>query len=187
MSLIELKNVSKYYNNRCLYKNVNLNINMGDKVAIVGENGVGKTTLLNIMYGSIAVETGQVKVEKNNICFLNQLFDFPKNILVEEYVDQLFGEMLYLEKLICIKAEEISNCGMKNDVFQEYIELLDKFESKGGYSFLEEIKKFINIFDLKKMIGKKCMELSGGQRQYLRLALSLFSDKDIIFLDEPSS
>lgn len=187
MSLIELKNVSKYYNNRCLYKEVNLNINMGDKVVIVGENGVGKTTLLNIMYGSIDVETGQVKVEKSKICFLNQLFDFSQNTLVDEYINQLFGEVLYLEKMICIKAEEISNCDMKSNVFQEYIELSDKFESKGGYSFLEEIKKFINIFDLKKMMGKKCLELSGGQKQYLRLALSLFSDKDIIFLDEPSS
>lgn len=187
MSLIELKNVSKHYNNRCLYDNVNLNIYKGDKVVILGENGVGKTTLLSIMAGELDVDTGKVKIEKNEICFLGQLFDFSQTMLIDEYINQLFSEVLNLEKLLYKKSEELSNCDLNSKDMQEYIELLDEFESKGGYLFLEEIKKFINIFGLEEMKGKRCFELSGGQKQYFRLALSLFSNKNIIFLDEPCS
>lgn len=187
MSFIELKDVSKYYNKRCLYTNVNVNISMGDKVVVLGENGVGKTTLLNIMACETEVDSGNVKADQDNIFYLNQLFDFPQNIFVDEYIDRLFGEAMELEKKVRLKADELSKSGMDAAAMQEYAELYEKFESKGGYSFLEEMNRFIHIFGLHEMTGKRCRELSGGQKQYLRLALSLFSDKDIIFLDEPGS
>lgn len=183
-----MKGVSKSFGLRCLYQGVNISVKEHEKVALVGDNGVGKTTLLNILAGLAIADTGEIKIDYKEIVYLSQSYCPNNFITVEELINNLNKEINDVEKEMRKKERELSQ-GYKSDktVMKEYISLYNKFESMGGYDFLHNINKFIEIFGLDEQRQKKYDELSGGQKQYLRLALSLFSNKSIILLDEPCS
>lgn len=189
MNIVELKNVSKSFFSQNLYKHINLEINSGDKIAIVGNNGTGKSTLIKLVSGAETPDRGTVSKEEGAIisCF-DQFGRVDLDSRVQDLLNSPFEKVMSIQAELDIVSTEFTG-DMDNDekTMEKYSKLSDEFESLGGYSYIHIQSEFIDTFGLNDKLNKKFRELSGGERQYIRLAITLFSNSDLIILDEPLS
>jgi lipopolysaccharide export system ATP-binding protein len=162
-SIISFENVSLSYGNRLILDNINFRINEGEIFGMLGPNGVGKSTIFNLITGLIKPDSGKIKINNTNVV------DFPIYLRTKKfkvgYVPQyggFFSDLTLYQNLKAI-AEIVIND--KNIEETKINELITKFE-------LENLK---NI---------KAKFLSGGQKKKLVIALSLLSDPSVLLLDE---
>ena len=162
-SIISFENVSLSYGNRLILDNINFKINEGEIFGMLGPNGVGKSTIFNLITGLIKPDSGQIKINNTNVV------DFPIYLRTKKfkvgYVPQyggFFGDLTLYQNLKAIAEIVINN---KNNEENKINELINKFE-------LENLR---NI---------KAKFLSGGQKKKLVIALSLLSDPNVLLLDE---
>jgi len=162
-SIISFENVSLSYGNRLILDNINFKINEGEIFGMLGPNGVGKSTIFNLITGLIKPDSGQIKINNTNV------LDFPIYLRTKKfkvgYVPQyggFFSDLTLYQNLKAI-AEIVIN--EKNSEENKINELISKFE-------LENLR---NI---------KAKFLSGGQKKKLVIALSLLSDPSVLLLDE---
>ena len=162
-SIISFENVSLSYGNRLILDNINFKINEGEIFGMLGPNGVGKSTIFNLITGLIKPDSGQIKINNSNVV------DFPIYLRTKKfkvgYVPQYggyFSDLTLYQNLKAI-AEIVIN--EKNNEENKINELISKFE-------LENLR---NI---------KAKFLSGGQKKKLVIALSLLSDPSVLLLDE---
>tara|TARA_Y100000816_G_C25968393_1_gene505333 strand:- start:25 stop:801 length:777 start_codon:yes stop_codon:yes gene_type:complete len=161
--IISFENVSLSYGNRLILDNINFKINKGEIFGMLGPNGVGKSTIFNLITGLIKPDNGQIKINNTNV------LDFPIYLRTKKfkvgYVPQyggFFGDLTLYQNLKAI-AEIVIN--EKNNEENKINDLIGKFE-------LENLR---NI---------KAKFLSGGQKKKLVIALSLLSDPSVLLLDE---
>ena len=162
-SLIEFENVSLSYGNRLILDNINFKINESEIFGMLGPNGVGKSTIFNLITGLITPQTGKIKVNNEVIN------DYPIYLRTKKYkigyVPQyggFFEDLTLLDNLKAIAEIVIDNKSlMKNKI--DY--MITKFE-------LENVKDI------------KAKYLSGGQKKKLVIALALLGDPKVLLLDE---
>ncbi len=189
MEIIEFKNVSKFYLTQKLYDNVNFTINSKDKIAILGNNGVGKSTLLKLIMGEEFADDGEIVIDENTvISYFDQFGKIDLDKKVSELLDIPFEKVIKLQSELEEMAGKFSDENIDMDsLMEEYSKLNDEFESLGGYSYLHIQSEFSEIFGFSDKLERKFSELSGGERQYIRLAITLFNPSNLIILDEPLS
>ncbi len=183
MNLIEIKNLEMKYFDKVLYKNVNLEINKGDKIILVGENGKGKSTLIKLITDEEIQTNGQIIIsEELKISVLNQFSPIDEGLTVKEILNIPFKKVIELEKEII----ELSMKMMESDeIMEEYLARNEQFESLGGYDYIITQEKFIKAFDFQEIVDRPFSTLSGGEKQHMLLAVSLFDEGELIILDEP--
>lgn len=189
MTIVEFKNVSKSFFSQNLYKHVDLEVNSGDKIALVGNNGTGKSTLIKLLSGSENPDRGIVIREEEAVisCF-DQFGRVDLDSKVQDLLNSPFEKVMSVQaELDAVSAEFTGDMDNDEKVMEKYSKLSDEFESLGGYSYIHVQSEFIDTFELNDKLDKKFRELSGGERQYIRLAITLFSNSDLIILDEPLS
>lgn len=189
MSIIEFKNVSKFFLRQKLYDNVNFTIGKRDKIVLLGHNGVGKSTLLRIITEEETYDDGEVIFEEDvTYSYFDQFCKIPMDKTVEQLLDLPFEEVIKTQALLDSVSSKFSNPDEDMEILMNsYSELNDKFESLGGYDYIHQQEEFSDIFGFSDKLQKTFGQLSGGERQYIRLAIALFSPKDLIILDEPLS
>lgn len=188
MDIIQFNNVNKSYLDKVLLKNISFNINEKEKIGLVGLNGVGKSTLINIIKGKERIDSGSIFINNNkNIGYLDQehLFNNENNTVLEEirtvfsYEYSILDEINKLNSLIEIK---------KDDKLYEKLEsLTNKFLSFDGYNLDMKINKVIVGLQLEKLKSSIISNLSGGEKTRLNLAKLLLTNKDLLILDEPTN
>lgn len=161
MNIININNLSLGYNNIPVIQNLNVKINNGDFVCIVGSNGAGKSTLIKGILGLLKPISGSIElnnIKKNFIGYMPQ----------ETKVDSNFPASVYE----IVLSGTLNKIGLKPSYSKELKKIAD------------DNLKLLDIYSLKD----KCFnELSGGQRQRVLLARSLCSTSKILILDEPSN
>lgn len=186
--MIKVENIEKSFFERLLYKDVNIEINAGDKVAIIGENGSGKSTFLKIILGDEPIEQGNIIVdEQYKITYFDQFGFIDNQMSVQEVLDIAFSAVIEKSSQLSLLEAKMGETDDLEQVLEDYAVCMEEFDALGGYEYLNEQNKFIQIFELSDILATKYENLSGGERQYLRLALALFNDSDLIILDEPLS
>ncbi len=162
-SIIEFKNVSLSYGKRLILDNINFNINEGQIFGMLGPNGVGKSTIFNLITGLISLDSGQIRINGEDVT------NYPIYLRTKKfkvgYVPQyggFFNDLSLYDNLKAISEIVIEN---KNLRLEKINYLLSKFE-------LENVKNIKGKF------------LSGGQKKKLVIALSLLSDPKVLLLDE---
>ena len=162
-SIISFENVSLSYGNRLILDNINFKINEGEIFGMLGPNGVGKSTIFNLITGLIKPDSGQIKINNTNVV------DFPIYLRTKKfrvgYVPQYGGYFSDLTLYQNLKAVAEIVINEKNSEENKINELISKFE-------LENLR---NI---------KAKFLSGGQKKKLVIALSLLSNPSVLLLDE---
>lgn len=162
-SIIEFENVSLSYGNRLILDNISFKINEGEIFGMLGPNGVGKSTIFNLITGLIKPNNGNIKINNDNV--LNYPIYLRTKKFKVGYVPQYggyFGDLTLYQNLKAI-AEIVIND--KNN--EEY-----------------KINELINKFELENLRNIKAKFLSGGQKKKLVIALSLLSDPSVLLLDE---
>ncbi len=180
--LIQCTHAFKSFGTRSLFQGITLSVNQGEKFALIGENGCGKTTLLNILAGQQAFDDGKIQRAKDlTIGILPQeIVIIDPEISVRDYIlDSLLKELEY-------KMARLENHLDDPIYLAEWGELHEEYERKGGYQVfpVEEVLYHLKI-DL--ALDLPMSSLSCGQRMRATLAKILINNPDIILLDEPTN
>lgn len=177
-----------------ILKKIDFEINDSSKIAVVGRNGCGKTTLLKLIAGEhkiVKMDSDQnsfVAVSgKPIIGFLSQMtFEDDNRTLLEE-VRSAYKDILDLKTAVSNAQAKMSQTGAENDI-KEYTNLLDTFTNLGGFYFEKEYEAAIKKFGFSEAEKqRKLYEFSGGQRTKIAFLKLLLSKPDILLLDEPTN
>ena len=188
--ILTVNNISLSFGENTILNNISLLLNEGDKCALIGDNGTGKSTLLKIITGDYKQDSGDLFFKKDiSIGYVaqNQNFD-SQNTIYEELLDckkDLIAEEERIREmetnLSFIKEAEMDN------YMNKYHSLLEIFEKKGGYTYKSEINGVLNGLSFAENSDKKVNLLSGGERTRLMLGKILLQKPDLILLDEPTN
>ena len=176
-SSMELKNINFTYKNtdQPILTNVNLTINKGDKIGIIGQSGSGKSTLVDIIMGLLKPTAGKIILNNSNINFDKDKFKIRNNF---SHVPQnyfILNETIKENILFSVSKEIAANENNENNLMKAIS--------------CSELNEFINNFEsgVNTIIGDKGANISGGQRQRIALARAFYKEKNILVLDEATS
>ncbi len=183
---INFNNVTKSYGFDIVLDKINIDIKTGEKVALVGENGSGKSTFLKLITKEENVTDGIISIRNGSkIGYLKQeLLD--SNELVKDLLLNSFEELKEIEKELK-RLEKKMDEGTNEKLINRYCYLQEKYQEKGGYLIEEEIDKLISYFNIYDLKEKEFNSLSGGEKRILMFISLLLSKPDIILLDEPTN
>jgi ATP-binding cassette subfamily F protein 3 len=193
--LAQLRNVSLSFPDKKILEDVSLTIYPEDRISLVGENGVGKTSLLRMLKGRLAPDSGEVSFARGvRIGYLEQDFagmdKDPKRTCLEVALEP-FGPLIELEKRIEHLASELGEVregGRTSELLADLGEAQQRFEVSGGYEFRARTDAALTGLGLPEALwDHKVLELSAGQRVRLALARLLLEDHDLILFDEPTN
>ena len=193
MSLISFSNVSKYYGTEEILDHISFNINLKEKVALIGQNGTGKTTIFKLILKEIMPtllpkedKPGEISILGNtSIGYLNQNAITNINNTVYEELLLPFKETIKLEKEI--NSYDSSSLNDEESI-NKYNELIEKFEKLRGYTYLNEIKEMVSKFSFPlDILDRKVSSLSGGERMKIAFIKILLFNYDVLLLDEPTN
>ena len=191
--MIDLSNISLQFNGKYLFKDVNLKINSGDKISLVGANGTGKSSLLKIIYENISPESGSVNKQKRiSIGYLPQdnITHIGKT-LMEEAKSALSKITLLQEKeqeITKLLSENNLSDEIKMDLVHQLGEVHHRLEELDSYSADSRVEKILMGlgFELEDF-NRLTDEFSGGWQMRIALAKILISQNDLLLLDEPTN
>jgi len=192
--MLNISNLSIRLGGTDILKNVGFQLNPGDRVGLIGKNGVGKTTLLKAIVGEVDLNQGQVsKLKTHKIGFLRQDIDFENGISVLEETYKAFDEIKKLEKQLKQTEKELSS---RTDYeSQDYLELIEnynhfqeRFQLAGGHNYQGETEKVLKGLGFTEKDFHRLVEtFSGGWRMRIELAKILLQHNEILLLDEPTN
>lgn len=191
---LTITNGSITLNGNTILECVNLDINSGDKIAIVGRNGAGKTTLIKgIIDNSLFDEgIGEEKFSINkigtfDIGYLKQIDFEDETITLLDEVKKSFQELINMENKMN-KLVELMNTNNSDKLIKEYTDLQERFKLLGGYSYKKEYEIMLNKFGFTEADKeKKINEFSGGQKTKIAFIKLLLRKPDLLILDEPTN
>ncbi|WP_196760433.1 ABC transporter ATP-binding protein [Streptobacillus moniliformis] len=163
-SIIKIEHLFKNYGNKAVLKDINLEINQGEILSILGKNGVGKTTLLSIILKMIEASSGNIKFRNVDIRDINNKKYYSDINIVLENSQNIYYYMTGLENILY-------------------------FGSLYGYSkekILNNVNNWIDLFDLRDDINEKLSIYSRGMIQKLSIIIALINKPKLLLLDEPT-
>lgn len=195
MISIAMNNIKKSFGVDVILEDISFTINEGEKVALVGSNGTGKTTLFKIITKEIDYDSGDIFYAKDlSIGYLSQHVDIEnENTLIEEVLT-VFEEVMILEKEIRVLEHNIAKAGSLEDydnldkLMKQYAKKTDEFTKINGYAYNSEAKGIlIGLGFSQEDLNKKISMLSGGEKTRVMLGKLLLKKPDILLLDEPTN
>ena len=190
----KIVNGSVSYGADTILEEINFEIKEKDKIAIVGRNGCGKTTLLKAIIDNSMLEQGVgeakfgvYKQGSTVIGYLKQIQFEDSNILMVDEIRKVYSEIIALEEKISILEKKLQVDSNDKNI-KEYTNALERYKLLDGYTYKKEYETAIYKFgftkeDMKKTIG----EFSGGQKTKIALIKLILSKPDILLLDEPTN
>ncbi|MFQ6041537.1 MAG: ribosomal protection-like ABC-F family protein [Candidatus Poribacteria bacterium] len=203
LTLIELENISKSFGATEVLKNISWQIRDGDKIGLVGDNASGKSTLLKIMAGQLAPDSGIIRIAKESVVsYLRQEPIFEPNVTIRQIFNQFSESLIRLKQRMEIlesqMGEEVDETKLAK-IMDEYAQAQEDFQRRGGYTYETRKQAVLNELGLSQIdLDLPVASLSGGQKARAELACLLLrqhSDKetcassqtDVMLLDEPDN
>lgn len=176
-SILQIENLSKSFGDRIIFEGININLSEGDKVGIIAKNGIGKTTLMNIIMGRETYDSGKITFRNDiKVGYLEQLPVFnPEDTIIEA----------------CLSGDNIANYVVRQyeialEKGEDLTDLIVEMDSADAWDLEDRFKQFLTELKFSDF-SQKISTLSGGQIKRLAIA-KLFIDKpDLILLDEPTN
>jgi len=182
------------YGNNTILEEINFEINKNDKIAIIGRNGSGKTSLLKAIIDNDLLETGLgteelqvIKIGKPTIGYQSQHTFSNLDITLIDEILKNYQEIINLKNKIT-ELEQLLETNPTEKIIEQYTNSLDKYKLIGGYTYQKEYETALLKFGFTKEDKyKKLYEFSGGQRTKIAFIKLLLSKPDILLLDEPTN
>jgi ATP-binding cassette subfamily F protein uup len=179
MNYLSAENISRNLGERWLFKELTFGVLQGEKVALIGSNGCGKSSLLDIISGKVQPDGGVVSIRKDiRVGYLDQNPEFQASKTVLETIFYAENEITQ-----ALKNYEISIETGNDDLLSKSIETLDALNGWDYEAKVKQILGKLGVHDFEKLMG----ELSGGQQKRVSLAKLLIEEPDFIILDEPTN
>lgn len=196
MSILSFLNISKYYGSDLILDHISFDINKGDKIALIGSNGEGKTTILKLILKEEDVsnnynenKTSEISYLKNiKIGYLNQnLITSLDNTVMQECL-LCYKEVFEIEEKMQTVLNQMQENKNNDELLEKYNNLIEYYKEIAGYSYLSDIKNYLARFNFdNSYYDKKVSTLSGGERTKLAFAKLLMFKYDLLLLDEPTN
>ena len=188
MALIDLQNINKQYDIKVILKDVNFTLLQGQRIAVIGQNGHGKSTLFKIIMGQVLPDSGDIAIDKSiKIEMLDQSPKFEPNITVKEAIASQLKELQNAK----IEYDEISNRLINeyenSELIRRHSELGSYLDYHNAWDLDNKVDQVIDKLQLKEYEDKKVNLLSGGEQRRVSLAGLLLKKPDVLLLDEPTN
>jgi len=189
MIILSLANVTKTYPSMVVLDNVSLALRKGEKVGLIGPNGIGKTTLMEIINGLATYDSGSVDRLKNlKIAYLPQIPEIPPRLTLYEYLREGVGYLLNLEKEAAVYEAKIADGTASKSEIDRYGGILESLRHYGAYSVESQIERIAGGLGLpRQMFDMPLANLSGGQQNRAALSRLLIAEPELMLLDEPTN
>lgn len=159
-------------------------VNADDRIAIVGRNGIGKSTLMRILTGEIREYHGTIDmVGSITIGYLEQIQFMDESKSIRDELKDAFEQIRNLERTIQDEESKLEITGE----YDTYTESLEQYRLLGGYTYENEVEKVARGIGIFHLLERKLSEVSGGERTKIALAKVLLSKPDFLLLDEPTN
>ncbi len=181
MSILSTEQLGHSFNDAWLFKDLYVGISKGDRVALVGINGTGKSTLLKILSGSIAPSMGKVVTERDlKIGYLEQDPTFNDKSTISDFIYSIGN----IQQQLIRQYEEELEKPVHDETLLSH--LMDELSNQNAWEYEYEIKTILGRLGIQHL-EQEISTLSGGQRKRLALAKLLIDDPDVYILDEPTN
>ncbi|RUM69750.1 MAG: ABC transporter ATP-binding protein, partial [Sulfurovum sp.] len=188
MALVDLFHIKKQYDIKLLLDNVDFHLNEQERIAVVGQNGCGKSTLMKIVLGSEAPTEGKRIINNTiHIEMLSQQPTFEATLTVRDAI---------LNELTELRDAQEEHKKLSNQVAKDFDnkELLSKLESissfldhHNAWNLDDKIERILQEFQLKAYENRLVVSLSGGEQRRVALASLVLKKPDVLLLDEPTN
>ncbi|MER2126556.1 ribosomal protection-like ABC-F family protein [Solibacillus sp.] len=183
---LKAENITKILGGNTIFTNLSFEINTGERVAIVGRNGCGKTTLFKVLAGIESLDEGRiVKAKGQTIGYLHQIPNF-KEIKVFDVLSQAFTKLHEMKERLSALEQKMA-IDLSDKVLALYGEVLEQYQVAGGYEIEAKIASIANGLKLTSLLEQSFDALSGGEKTKVMLAQILLKQPDILLLDEPTN
>lgn len=191
MSILNVQNVSHSFGGRQILENVSFRLLNGEHVGLIGANGEGKSTFLNIVTGKLTPEEGKVEwCNRITSGYLDQHTVLEKGKTIKNVLEDAFIHLFDLEKEMMEMYEKMCDCSEDemNKYMEEVGEIQDILENGGFYTIDTKINEVASGLGLLEIgLDKDVTQLSGGQRSKVLLTKLLLENPMILILDEPTN
>ena len=189
MSLITVSSLSKSFGAEDIFSGVSFSVAKGARLALVGPNGIGKTTLLRILIGQEEPSGGTITRARNlRMGYLSQEADFELQGVLWDVCLEPFADLIRMQAELEKLESEMSDPSKREQALVRYGSIQHEFERRGGYVYEVQIKQVLTGLGFDEVDFHMSLDhLSGGQRTRAHLARLLLSNPDLLLLDEPTN
>lgn len=192
--MLNIYNLSKAFQGENLFQNISFQAIEGDRIGLIGKNGMGKSTLLKIISGDLDQTTGDISfVKDTKLGFLRQDIEFEEGRTVVEEAQQALIEIKEIEtELENLNTEIATRTDYESEAYNELLiqlnDLQSRYEILGGYTYQGKTERILLGLGFKaEDFDKTTDTFSGGWRMRIELAKLLLQDNDLLLLDEPTN
>ncbi|MBT0824965.1 ATP-binding cassette domain-containing protein [Campylobacter lari] len=188
MALLDLIDANKKFNTKIVLENANFSANLGEKIAIIGKNGEGKSSFLKALMGTLKLDSGRV-IKQNNasIGMLSQQVSFESTLSVSEAIKKELEEIYQALKEFESYNEKLALDPENKEYLKKVDELSLFIDSKDAWNLDQKIQRILEEFKLLEYKDRTLCSLSGGEIRRVGLCTLLLKNPDILLLDEPTN
>lgn len=184
---IKAEKITKNFGGHPLFQELTVDIHASEHVAIVGNNGCGKTTLLKIMAEEEAVDTGRIiKAKGSRVGFLHQIPNYP-DMTVYDVMYEAFDKLNHIQKNMKQLEQQMATSDDLESLLKKYGTLQEQFEANNGYILDSKISYVSTGLGIAHLVEENFEQLSGGEKTKVTLCKILLQEPDILLLDEPTN
>jgi len=192
MSLVRLYNVFKRFDSKPVLREVFFRLSKGERVGLIGKNGVGKTTVLKLILGQEEPTEGTVEVDEGvKIGYFSQFSELSGEISILDVLEGLFADIQTIEEELLeieIALEKSPRGDKLVRLLDRQAELLEEMEQREGWTYQNRIDMVLNKLGFSDAYRDRPIDqLSGGWRNRAALAKILMEEPDVLLMDEPTN
>ena len=195
MNLLSLQDIHKQYDNKVILKQASLNISQYERIAVIGQNGSGKSSLLQIIAGKLEIDGGErIGIKNLKILSLEQKPIFKANASVQDVLIESMSEIKKAHSTLQEINKKLSthdfasqDSASHKELLNEYAKLSAFLDENNGWDLQARAEEILEHFGLESFRDRLANSLSGGEQKRIALASILLQPCDILLLDEPTN
>jgi ATP-binding cassette subfamily F protein uup len=188
MALIDLQNINKQYDIKTILKDVTFNLQESQRVAIIGQNGQGKSTFMKIITREVEPDSGEISIDKSvKIEMLDQQPKFKAGLTVRDAIEEQLVELKSAQREYEEISLKLATDFENEELLNRQAQLITYLDHHNAWDLDNKIQRILQEFSLKSYEYKDVNLLSGGEQRRVGLAGLILKKPDILLLDEPTN
>lgn len=188
MALVDLQNITKQYDIKTILKDANFTLNRGQRIAVIGQNGQGKSTLFKIIMRDVEPDSGEISIDKSlKIEMLDQQPKFKAGLNVRDAIEGQLKELKEAKTEYEEITQKIATDYENEELIKRQSQLATFIDFHNAWDLDNTIERVLKEFKLKQYEFKDVNLLSGGEQRRVSLAGLLLKKPDVLLLDEPTN